>query len=185
MGVNIQVDPGAHQVCFGPVASHSAPPCQLVTTSVGSPTTVTGTFDAPTTYGYNGDGIRTSVINSGVTTQESWNNSASLPLLVAENTGAVAIARAVPKRGRGELMIWWLRLALLGLGILALGGGIALSKRRPDVDLDDPSVRLTSLQLYALGRQRGARKLAFPTIIAGALLTMIGLVGLVASHFLR
>lgn len=45
-GVDIALAPGAHQVCFAPVARHSAPPCQRVMTTVRSPTTVTVSFDA-------------------------------------------------------------------------------------------------------------------------------------------
>ena len=88
--VDIAVGPGAHQVCFGPVSGHSPPPCQLVATAVASPTTVTGTFDTPTTYAYNGDGLRASTTQSGITTQQTWDISGSLPLLLAENTGSAA-----------------------------------------------------------------------------------------------
>jgi RHS repeat-associated protein len=88
--VNITLPAGAHQVCFGSVAGHSPPPCRLVVTVVGTPTSVTGTFDAATSYAYNGDGLRASVTNSGITTQETWNTSAGLPLLLAENSGSAA-----------------------------------------------------------------------------------------------
>ena len=88
--VDIVVAPGAHQVCFGPVSGHSPPPCQLVVTAVGSSSAVTGTFDAPTTYAYNGDGLRASATHSGITAQQTWDVSGSLPLLLAENTGSAA-----------------------------------------------------------------------------------------------
>ena len=39
--MNVQVAAGARQVCFGPVASHSPPPCRLVTTTLASLATVT------------------------------------------------------------------------------------------------------------------------------------------------
>jgi hypothetical protein len=37
---------GAHQVCFGPVAGLAAPPCQNVTLTAGTTSTVTGTYTA-------------------------------------------------------------------------------------------------------------------------------------------
>lgn len=79
-----------HQICFGPVAGHSPPPCQNVVPTAGSTTNVTGTFDAPTTYTYSGDGLRASITNSGLTTQETWSTGSGLPLLVAETSGGVA-----------------------------------------------------------------------------------------------
>lgn len=71
----------------------------VVLTSVGSTTTVTGTFDAATTYGYNGDGTRTSVTDSGVTTQETWDSSGSLPLLISETTGSAASTSSTVQEG--------------------------------------------------------------------------------------
>ena len=43
-GAWFQIDPGAHKVCFGGVQGLQAPPCTTATVSVGSTTTVTGTF---------------------------------------------------------------------------------------------------------------------------------------------
>ena len=58
--VDIALGAGPHEVCFAPVAGHSPPPCQRLVTAAGATSMVTGTFDAPTSYAYNGDGLRMS-----------------------------------------------------------------------------------------------------------------------------
>ncbi|MGH3656208.1 MAG: RHS repeat-associated core domain-containing protein, partial [Micromonosporaceae bacterium] len=77
---------GGYQVCFGQVPAHVAPPCRYVTLTPGATTTVTGTYDTPTTYAYNGDGLRMSRSTAGATTSFTWDLAQGLPLPLSEGT---------------------------------------------------------------------------------------------------
>jgi hypothetical protein len=43
-GAWTDVPTGSHQICFGPVPGHTAPPCQTVAVTAGNETDVTGAY---------------------------------------------------------------------------------------------------------------------------------------------
>lgn len=56
-GLFADFEPGSHEVCFGPVAGFTPPPCQTVNVTAGATTPVTGTFTPSSAVGLSGVGL--------------------------------------------------------------------------------------------------------------------------------